>query len=244
VIHEGSELAKCLSSLSTQYVLPLEHACYNSPEDGPSFLATKGVFSCISVFAWAPSGRAFGTHISISQLHYAFRQAKSRDTHLLPEITAALKWTFKKEQDPRSIAVYLVGGQAEQDIDKGLAASFPGESRKHSFAWHVIGAIQKAGLKVNQESTLLLNVFPGVEFHPSFEQEQRRKGHSFSLVALDRKTGALVTHTLFEQDGNYEMTCLGMRGCIEDKRMIAALSDHALTGRRSTRAVAFLEDAL
>lgn len=248
VIQEGSELAERLASKDAQYFLPFEHVCYNSPDDGPCFLATKGVFSCISVFAWAPSGRAFGTHIAISQLHFAFRRAtttttKSRDKfHLLPEITAALKWTFKKEQNPKSVRVYLVGGQAAQDIDRGLVASFPGESRKHSFAWHVIGAIQKAGLTVNQEmeeSTRLLNVFPGIKFNLFFEQEQRRKGHSFSLVALDRKTGALVTHTLFEQEGNYRMSCLGERDLIEEKRCAAVYnstttSDH---GRRSLRRV-------
>ena len=237
VIHEGSELAARLSSAATQYILPYEHACYNSPENGPNFLATKGVFSCIAVFAWAPSGRAFGTHIAIPQLHYASRRTSSRDL-LLPEITAALKWTFKKEQEPKSVRVYLVGGQDAQDFDRGLASSFPGDPRKHSFAWHVIGAVQKAGLTVTQESKRLLNVFPGIAFHPLFEQEQRRKGHSFSLVALDRKTGALVTHTLFEEDANYRMACLGEHGCIQDNRCAAVFTkDYSLHGRRSTRVV-------
>jgi hypothetical protein len=233
VIPHGSELAARLASLDTQYILPFEHAYYNNP-DGPRFLATKGVFTCISVFAWAPSGRAFGAHIALPQLHFACRNPIGRDNQLLPDITRALKLAFKNERDLKGVLVHLVGGQEMQDNDRGLIANFPGDPRKHSFAWHVIGSIHRAGLIVNEESKRLLNVFPGIPFQLDFEQQQRIKEHSFCLVALDRETGTLLTHTLFEQAGNYSMACLGMRDSIEERRYREVLgSEYALAGRRS-----------
>lgn len=235
IIETGSILARLLASSESIYILPFEHACFNDAAKGPRFLATIGVFSCIAVFAWEPSGRAFGAHIAMPTLHLAARQNPNSKL-LLPEICAALKFTFKKVLDLKTVRVHLVGGQAAQDVDKGLASSFPGDPRKHSFAWHVIGAVQAAGLKLDQESTLLLNVFPGIPFHPRFEQEQRCKGHSFSLVGLDRRTGNLVTHTLFENSDSYRMACLGERGRMEERRYAAEYDyEHTLLGRRSIR---------
>jgi hypothetical protein len=239
VIREGSALASKLMSNETQYILPYEHACYNTPDTGPAtFIATKGVFTCVALFAWAPSGRVFGAHITAVQLHYGCRNYLSgRDSNLLPEITHALKWTFKKESNPRKdVRVHLVGGQAEQDDDHGLRAHFPNDAIKHSIAWHIIGAVQRAGLTVDAESTRLLNVFDGIPFHHCFEQEQRAKGQSFSLVALNRRTGGLVTHTLVEKAESYHMACLGERGVVEDSRYMSVYtSAYARQGRRSLR---------
>lgn len=234
----GSDQAADLASDETQYILPYEHACYNSPDEGPSkFLATKGVFTCVALFAWSPSGKVFAAHITVVQLHYGCRHPTGRNSVLLPEITSALKWTFKNEANPRrDVAVHLVGGQAEQDMDAGLRAHFPSEPRKHSISWHIIGAVQRAGLTVSQESTRFLNVFPGIPFHPLFEQEQRAKEQSFSLVAIDRRTGRLLVHTLFEQADSYRMACLGRRDIFEDERYrLVYTQEYALLGRRSVR---------
>ena len=85
---------------------------------------------------------------------------KKRDTPLLPEITNALKWTFKKS-DPKDVKIHLIGGQQAQDIDKALRSFFPGQKQKHSIAWHVKDAVLSAGLLLDSQSTRLLNVFPG-----------------------------------------------------------------------------------
>jgi len=238
VIPMGSELAAYLVSPNTQYILPLEHAYYSDLDAGPRFLATRGVFTCISVFAWAPSGRAFGAHIAIPQLHFACRRPLGRGGHILADITLALKATFKNERNLKDVRVHFVGGQEIQDNDQGLVNQFPGDCRKHSFAWHVIGSVQRAGLTADAESKRLLNVFPGIMFRPDFEQEQRKRAQSFCLVALDRQTGALLTHTLFEQEGSYEMACLGTRDQIEELRYRKSLhSEYAVVGRRSQRVV-------
>jgi hypothetical protein len=154
----GSELALMLSSLQTQFILPDEYSCYNKKSKGPRFIATKGVFSCITVFACDSTGRFFAAHIQVPRLHNNFW--KKRDLPLLPEITNALKWVFKKS-DPRDVKVRLVGGQLAQDVDMALRSFFPGQKEKHSIAWHVKDAVLSAGLLLDSESTRLLNVFPG-----------------------------------------------------------------------------------
>jgi len=155
----GSELARMLASQQTQFILPDEYACYNKGDKGPRFLATKGVFTCIAVFACDASGRGFAAHIQVPRLHVNFW--KKRGMPLLPELTNALKWTFKKA-DPHDVKVYLVGGQKAQDIDVALCSFFPGQKQKHSIAWHVKDAVLSAGLLLSTpQSTRLLNVFPG-----------------------------------------------------------------------------------
>jgi len=155
----GSDLALVLSSPQTQFILPDEYACYNKKSKGPRFIATKGVFSCIAVFACdSAGGRFFATHIQVPRMHNNFW--KKRDTPLLPEITNALKWVFKKS-DPGDVKVRLVGGQLTQDMDRALRSFFPGQTEKHSVAWHVKDAVLSAGLLLDSESTRLLNVFPG-----------------------------------------------------------------------------------
>ena len=227
----GSELAVKLASKETQYILSYEHACYNS-DKGPTFLATKGVFTCISVFAWSPSKKAFAAHIPLNQVHFNIRNGKVDNT--LPEITKALSWTFRHE-DPSTVKVHIVGGQKAQDTNKDLALFFK-SPLLHRFSWHVISAVRAAGLKVNGESTRLLNVFDGIPFHVMFEQQQRAKGHSFSLVALDRNTGALITHTLVESVGDYRIAALGMRDRVECVRYCEAFkSPWTMPGRSSVR---------
>jgi hypothetical protein len=231
VIPVGSKLAENLASEETQYILSYEHACYNS-EKGPTFLATKGVFTCISLFAWSPSKKVFAAHIPLNQVHYNIRNGKVENT--LPEITKALTWTFRHE-DPATIKVHIVGGQKEQDINKDLAMLYK-SPLLHRFSWHVISAVRAAGLKVNGESTRLLNVFEGVPFHFMFEQQQRSKGHSFSLVALDRNTGALITHTLVESVGDYRIAALGVRDMAESDRYGKAFKrPFTMPGRSSVR---------
>jgi hypothetical protein len=228
-----SELAVKLASKDTQYILSYEHACYNS-DKGPAFLATKGVFTCISVFAWSPSEKAFAAHIPLNQVHHNIRKGNVENT--LPEITKALEWTFKHD-DPATVKVHLVGGQKEQDTNKDLVLFFK-KPLLHRFSWHVISAVRAAGLKVNGESTRLLNVFDGIPFHFMFEQQQRAKGHSFSLVALDRNTGALITHTLVESVGDYRIAALGMRDMMECVRYSEAFKQpYASAGRSSVRVV-------
>jgi hypothetical protein len=227
----GSELAANLASDETQYILSYEHACYDS-DKGPTFLATKGVFTCISVFAWSPSKKAFAAHIPLNQVHYNIRHGKVENT--LPEITKALTRTFKHE-DPTTVKVHIVGGQKEQDANHDLALLFK-SPLMHRFSWHVIMAIRAAGLTVNGNSTHLLNVFEGIPYNILFEQQQRAKGHSFSLVALDRNTGALITHTLVESVGDYRIAALGVRDMAECVRYSEAFKlPWAVQGRSSVR---------
>ena len=230
----GSELAVKLASEETQYILSYEHACYNKSDKGPVFLATKGVFTCISVFAWSPSKKAFAAHIPLNQLHFNIGHGKVENT--LPEITKALLWTFKHE-DPATVKVHIVGGQKQQDTNRDLVSFFK-NPLLHRFSWHVISAVRAAGLKVNGESTRLLNVFEGIPFHFMFEQEQRAQGQSFSLVALDRNTGALITHTLVESVGDYRIAALGERDLMECARYSEAFKQpYASVGRSSVRVV-------
>jgi hypothetical protein len=184
------------------------------------------------VFAWSPSKKAFAAHIPLNQVHYNVRHGDVENT--LPEITKALAWTFRHE-DPTTVKVHIIGGQKEQDTNKDLALFFK-SPLLHRFSWHVISAIRAAGLKVNGESTRLLNVFEGIPFYVMFEQQQRAKGHSFSLVALDRNTGALITHTLVESVGDYRIAALGRRDMVECVRYSEAFKrPWAATGRSSVR---------
>ncbi len=228
----GSALAASLSSNETQYILSYEHACYDS-DKGPTFLATKGVFTCISVFAWSPSKKAFAAHIPLNQVHHNIRHGHIINT--LPEITEALAWTFKHEEDPAAVKVHIVGGQKEQDANQDLALRFE-SPLLHRFSWHVILAVRAAGLTVDGDSTRLLNVFEGIPYSIVFEQQQRAKGHSFSLVALDRNTGALITHTLVESVGDYRIAALGLRDMAECVRYREAFKrPWAVPGRSSVR---------
>jgi hypothetical protein len=101
----GGLLARMLSSSETQYILPDEYACYRANK-GPRFIATKGIFTCISVFACDESGNAFAAHVTLNRLHANFWKDKNT---LLPELTNALKWTFKNTASS-DVKVHLAGG--------------------------------------------------------------------------------------------------------------------------------------
>jgi kynurenine formamidase len=120
-----------------------------------------------------------------------------------------------------------------QDTDMALKKWFKGN--KQSFAWHVRNAIEAAGIHVDDPQPLL-NVFPGIEFHPLFEPQQRSKQHSFSLIAMDRATRALVTHTLLEKINDYTIEALGERDVLESGRYAEHYKSFEMKARM-TRAV-------
>ena len=201
-IHRDSNLAYSLETESF-FILMGEMTCCPKPQDGPRFLATMGVFTCIALFARSASGRAFAAHIPIMACHYALGDAKHA---MLEEVTVALKWVFRKEP-MAGVKVSLVGGQQAQDNDKALRCSFSGL---------VKACVERAGIKDVDAS--LLNIFPGIPFSATFEQEQAVKDQSFQLAALDRETGHVVVHTRSSRYGWYSVPALGRRNEVEMAR--------------------------
>ena len=197
-IHLDSNLAYSLETDSF-FILMGEMTCCPKPQGGPRFLATMGVFTCIALFARSASGRAFAAHIPIMACHCV-------ETRHLEEVTVALKWVFRKES-MEGVKVWLVGGQQAQDNDKALRCSFSGL---------VKACVERAGIKDVDAS--LLNIFPGIPFSATFEQEQAVKDQSFQLAALDRETGHVVVHTRSSMYGWYSVPALGRRNEVEMAR--------------------------
>ena len=199
-IHCDSNLAYSLETDSF-FILMGEMTCCPKPQDGPRFLATMGVFTCIALFARSASGRAFAAHIPIMACHYALGDAKHA---MLEEVTVALKWVFRKES-MGDVKVSLVGGQQAQDNDM-----------RCSFSGLVKACVKRAG--INDVDASLLNIFPGVPLSATFEQDQAEKDQSFQLAALDRETGKVVVHTRSSRYGWYSVPALGRRNEVEMAR--------------------------
>ena len=203
---------------NSSFILMYEMISQPKPDQGPRFLATMGVFTCIAVFARAESGRAFAAHIPVGACHFA---ARERKPPMLEEMVLALKWVFRKEKNLASVKVTLVGGQGMQDYDRPL---------KCSFSKIVKDAVSRAG--ISQVDEKLLNIFPGVPFHPLFEQEQAKNHQSFQLAALDRETGHVVVHTRSKTYGYYTVPTLGKRGEEETARYVSHFKTLSKNGQR------------
>lgn len=204
-------------------------ACPKADDLQPRFLSTMGIFSCVAIFGWSPSSlRAFAAHVPISACHYAIGTKNKRE-NLIPQITKALQWTFRKE-DISKVQLYLVGGQKFQDSnDRLLHRVFKGEKR--FFSWHVRRAVLDAGIAQANIDERYLNVFPGIPFNPAFEQQQAMKNQSFQLAALDRVTGAMIVHTKSVSATNYVVPALERRGIYETNRYAQALRSYAPEGQ-------------
>ena len=216
-IDQDSNLAFDLENESF-FLLMGEMTCCPKPREGPRFLATMGVFSCIALFAKSTSGRAFAAHIPIGACHHC---VLSNEKHpVLEEVTVALKWVFRKES-LEDVHVSLVGGQEAQDKDKALGCRF---------SVLVKACVERAG--IHSIDDRLLNIFPGVPFSVTFEQEQARKHQSFQLVALDRETGHVVVQTRSSVYGWYSVDALGRRNRIEMERYARSIKEYPARGQR------------
>jgi hypothetical protein len=213
-IHADSNLAFCLQTESF-FILMYEMTCCPRPQEGPRFLATMGVFTCIALFARSASGRAFAAHIPIGACHFVLPKRT-----FLEEVTSALKWVFRKES-MKDVKVSLVGGQGAQDDDKALGCKF---------STLVKQCVLKAGISNIDDH--LLNIFPGVPFHRCFEQDQAEEHQSFQLAALDRKTGHIVVHTRGSIRGFYSVPALGKRNDIEQSRYVQSIRNLDVRGQR------------
>ena len=214
-IYPESNLAYCLETDSF-FILMYEMTCCPRPQEGPRFLATMGVFTCIALFARSASGRAFAAHIPIGACHFVLPKRT-----FLEEVTTALKWVFRKES-MKDVKVSLVGGQGVQDEDKALGCKF---------STLVKQCVQKAG--ISNIDDRLLNIFPGVPFHRHFEEEQAEKHQSFQLAALDRETGQMVVHTYSSGiRGCYGVSALGGRNTIEQNRYAQSVRNLDVRGQR------------
>lgn len=216
----GSALATALQNDS--FFIQMYEITAALKETSPRFLATMGVFTCVSVWAWSPmTKRAFAAHVPSSACHFA--AGKDPRAKLLPEITHYMKWTFRKERI-EDVRVTLVGGQKAQNTDATLRRT------GHGFDWHVTQAIRDAGIQHIDDR--LFHIFPGIAFHRWFEQEQAAKHQSFHLVALDRATGAVVVHTKTEIPGMYSVRALGARGEVESQRYADTIQTLRPEGQR------------
>ena len=199
------------------FVLMYEMTCCPKPNEGPRFLATMGVFTCIALFARSESGRAFAVHIPIGACHCVLKEKKHP---FLEEVTVALKWVFRKE-DVDKVKVTLAGGQEAQDNDVALGCRFSKLVKE---------CVKRAG--IHNIDDRLLNIFPGVPFSLRFEENQARDNQSFQLIALDRETGQVVVQTRSEEYGKYSVSALGRRNKMETERYIQSVSMLTLEGQR------------
>ena len=212
----GSALASSLQKAKVVYMGEFASA-------SGGFLATPGVFSCIAVAAWHPSGLGFLAHIDINAVHWSvdkLRAKRKKDRNTLyapiPEFSIALAKTFESVNVKSEVRINLVGGQSSQDACQMLR-KFTGNE---SFSGHVMQAVRNAGFEVGDVS--MLNCFPSVPITLTSEVEQHQKGFSFCLVALDVGSGAIVTQTLPDHPFTYVVDALGAVG-VEIKEKAAAL---------------------
>jgi hypothetical protein len=213
-IYPDSNLAFSLETESF-FILMYEMTCCPRPQEGPRFLATMGVFTCIALFARSASGRAFAAHIPISACHFVLPKRT-----FLNEVTSALKLAFRNES-MKDVKVSLVGGQGAQDDDKALGCKF---------STLVKQCVLKAG--ISDIDDRLLNIFPGVRFHRYFEEDQAEKHQSFQLAALDRETGHVVVHTRSSIRGYYSVPALGKRNDIEKSRYVQSVGKLNFRGQQ------------
>mmetsp|Transcript_17648 Transcript_17648/g.21591 ORF Transcript_17648/g.21591 Transcript_17648/m.21591 type:complete len:523 (+) Transcript_17648:236-1804(+) len=121
------------------------------------FMATVGVFSCITVFVWSKStstctdanspGPCFGAHVSLGALLRGLRACKHAKIDIdraLSPLLLKLRECFQGCKQEQDVIVTLVGGHRAMDYCQGLEAMFPGDTEKWSFAWHVKTACKAA----------------------------------------------------------------------------------------------------
>lgn len=174
------------------------------------FLATTGVFTCITVFAWSPTkvagglGRCVGGHVSIGALLRGLRacQITKQDIECaLNPLMLQLRHCF--EGVNQNITVTLIGSHRAMDTCKALKGWFPDDREKWSFTWHVKSACEAALDSVLNKviwNTKLLMRFEGELITDCYTEERVRMKHmNFLVAALDTITGFLVTHTQYTQ---------------------------------------------
>jgi hypothetical protein len=177
------------------------------------FMATTGVFSCITVFAWSKStcdnspGPCFAAHVSLGALLRGLRaceHAKHDIDRALAPLLLKLRCCF--EGSTRDVIITLVGGHRSMDNCQGLEAMFPNDRKKWSFAWHVRTAckleLDEMPNKVVWKTNLLLKFEGEMIKHEADEERVRQKNMNFMIVALDTITGHLVTHTKYTNMGS------------------------------------------
>lgn len=182
------------------------------------FLATTGVLSCITVFAWAPSGVSVAAHVHLAAVLRGSRLCKITKTDLdrtLLPLTNELRECFQ-DTDPKSVRITFVGGHRTADLSQALLeiGRWPVVQSLHYgaaqtvgnrglFSWYVQAACRGAGLATAVFDTTLLNAFDGEPcVNLETEIRLRRTNQRFEYTALDTHTGHVVTHTQFiEPDG-------------------------------------------
>ena len=176
------------------------------------FLATAGVFSCITVFAWSKStcanspGLSFGAHVSLGALLRGLRlckHAKHDIDRALAPLLLELRCCF--QGSTQDIMFTVVGGHRAMD-NIGLKALFPNDKEKWSFAWHIKNACETAfnemPNKVVWKTNLLLRFEGEMIKNEADEVRVRKKNMNFMVVALDTITGHLLTHTRYTNMGS------------------------------------------
>ena len=146
----------------------------------PHFLATPGVLTCISGFAWAPSGVAVAAHVDLNAVLRGMWRCVFTGQDLdrtLYQITSELRQCFGGV-DAATVRISLVGGHRVSDHQPALKlilSEMPVLSRYHRerktegngaderefFSWYVRAACVGAGLAAAVFDTILLNVFEG-----------------------------------------------------------------------------------
>jgi len=172
------------------------------------FLATVGVFSCITVFAWSKStcvnspGLCFGAHVSLGALLRGLRACK----HVKYDIDRALAPLLLKlrhcfQGSRQDIIFTLVGGHRAMDNPKALEIFFPKDREKWSFAWHIKNAcdivLNEMPNKVVWKTNLLLRFEGEMIKDTADEVRVRKKNMNYMVVVLDTSTGHLLTHTKY-----------------------------------------------
>ena len=159
------------------------------------FLATLGVGSCITVFVRSPDGRAFGLHLNGAFVMLSVRERRDAPPDPFsgtPKTGTSGQWGTGLEMysgemqelfrgvDPSQLRITLVGGWKKADfsgvVRKWVAEVLPGAAIDGS----------------------LLNRFEG--FAWGQEDQALLQDQRFGVVALDSRTGKIVTHTKYAHD--------------------------------------------
>lgn len=172
-------------------------------------LATTGVLTCITVFAWSPpsaSGRpgpCLGCHISLGALLRGLRACKltrQDPDRALDPLLSELRRSFAKGPQ-RQVTLALVGGHRAMDVSEGLVEQFPDDREKWSFAWHVKAACRAALSRIADSvvwDTSLLMRFDGEFIRDRATEERVNAKHmNFIVAALDTATGHIFTQTKY-----------------------------------------------
>lgn len=190
---------------------------------GRRFLATAGILTCITVFAWAPvsipiSGApvAVAAHVPLCSVLRGVRACvltgQDLDRALAP-LTCELRRCFRG-LDPATVHVTLVGGHRASDKDpenafKSILTHLPAMKRiedddpRMCFSWYVRAACTAAGLAKAVFDVRFLNLFEGERcVDSSIELRLRQANMRFEVAALDTLTGHVVTHTRHANDDN------------------------------------------